>query len=319
VAASQPSVSVVVPVFNGAASLHHLVDRLSTVLEVLGCPHETILVNDASTDESWTTIETLVTARPGVRGVNLSRNFGQHNALLAGIRIARYDVIVTMDDDLQHPPEEIPKLLQQLEHGFDVVYGTQQSDVHGLLRTTASRLTRVALRQFMAADSARHVSAFRAFRGWVRSAFSEYNAPMVNIDVMLTWATSQFSHVEVRQDRRKHGKSNYSVDLLVTHAWNMITGYSIRPLQLASLIGFVFMLFGLCVLVLLFVNFLVRGGGVPGFTFISCLVAVFAGIQLFALGIIGEYLARTHMRIMGRPSFVVRELKSSDEPGNATP
>lgn len=316
---SQPSVSVVVPVFNGAASLHELVDRLATVLGSLGCLHEVILVNDASSDESWAIIETLATARSTVRGVNLSRNFGQHNALLAGIRLARYDVIVTIDDDLQHPPEEIPKLLQQLDHGFDVVYGAHQSDVHGLLRTNASRLTRIALRQFMAADSARHVSAFRAFRGWVRNAFSEYDAPMVNIDVMLTWATSQFSHVEVRHDRREHGQSNYSVDLLVTHAWNMITGYSIRPLQFASFIGFAFMLFGLGVLVLVFVNFLVRGGGVPGFTFISCLVAVFAGIQLFALGIIGEYLARTHMRIMGRPSYVVREVKSSDEASEPTP
>jgi undecaprenyl-phosphate 4-deoxy-4-formamido-L-arabinose transferase len=171
----------------------------------------------------------------------------------------------------------------------------------------------------MAADSARHVSAFRALRGWVRDAFAEYSAPMVNIDVMLTWATSRFSHVDVRQDRRRHGQSNYSVDLLITHAWNMITGYSVRPLQLASLMGFGFMFFGLGVLIYVFVNFLVRGGGVPGFTFISALVSIFAGIQLFALGIIGEYLARTHMRIMGRPSYVVRGVATPDAPSDAKP
>jgi glycosyltransferase involved in cell wall biosynthesis len=315
----QPSISVVVPVFNGASSLPELVDRLSAVLRERGDRYEVILVNDASTDESWKVIEALVDERPKVRGINLARNFGQHSALLAGIRSARHDVIVTMDDDLQHPPEEIPKLLQRLDLGFDVVYGAHARDVHGLFRTTASWLTRVALRQFMAADAARHVSAFRAFRTWVRDAFSDYSAPTVNIDAMLTWGTSRFGYVKVRHDKRKYGESNYSVDLLLTHAWNMITGYSVRPLQLASLIGFAVMFFGFGVLIFVFVNYLVRGGRVPGFTFISCLVAIFAGIQLFALGIIGEYLARTHMRIMGRPSYLVRQAIPPDSAGHASP
>jgi glycosyltransferase involved in cell wall biosynthesis len=305
------SVSVVVPVFNGAASLRELVDRIASAFRNLGRQYEVILVNDGSSDASWATIEALAEQYPDVRGLDMAKNFGQHNAVLAGIRAAGHEVCVTMDDDLQHPPEEIPKLLEQLDHGFDVVYGAQHTDVHGVLRTTASTLTKIALRQFMAADTARRVSAFRAFRTSVREAFSDYDAPMVNIDAMLTWGTSRFTYIEVQHDRRKHGRSNYGVGLLTTHTFNMITGFSVRPLQLASLLGFVFMFFGIGVLVFVLANYLVRGGEVPGFTFIAALVAIFSGTQLFALGIIGEYLARTHMRVMGRPSYVLRRSTSA--------
>jgi glycosyltransferase involved in cell wall biosynthesis len=309
---SDQGVSVVVPVFNSAGSLRELSERISATLR--GGAYEIILVNDASADDSWANIVEIGAENDHVLGIDLARNFGQHNALLAGIRAARYGTIVTLDDDLQHPPEEIPKLLAQLNRGFDVVYGAEQAETHGILRSSASRLTKIALSQFMAADTARRVSAFRAFRTQVRQAFERYDAAMVNIDVMLTWGTSRFSYVEVRHDARKYGKSNYTLGKLFTHAWNMITGYSVRPLQLASLVGFAFTIFGAAIIVFVFVNYLVRGGGVPGFTFVASTVAIFAGIQLLALGIIGEYLARTHMRIMGRPGYVVRT--TSAEPSD---
>jgi glycosyltransferase involved in cell wall biosynthesis len=307
-----PSISVVVPVFNAESSLRELVERIGTALD--GERYEIILVNDESADKSWDVITDLAHEHHTVHAINLSRNFGQHNALLAGIRAARYDVVVTIDDDLQHPPEEIPKLLSHLENGgYDVVYGAQASDVHGLLRTASSRLTKLALSQFMSADTARRVSAFRAFRTSVRDAFANYDAAMVNIDVMLTWGTARFSYVEVQHDVRKYGRSNYTPAKLFTHAWNMITGYSVRPLQLSSILGFAFTIFGGIVLAVVLVNYIVRGGSVPGFTLLASIVAIFAGIQLFALGIIGEYLARTHMRILGRPAYVVREETTGDD------
>ncbi len=307
----QAAVSVVVPVYNSAESLRELTDRITATLR--GRCFEIILVNDASADDSWDVVVALQSEHPTVRGIDLARNFGQHNALLAGIRAARYDVVVTVDDDLQHPPEEIPRLVERLDDGFDVVYGAEHSEVHGLLRTSASRLTKLALSQFMAADTARHVSAFRAFRTSIREAFATYDAAMVNIDVMLTWGTSRFTYVEVHHDQRKYGQSNYTVGKLMTHAWNMITGYSVRPLQLASFLGFAFTAFGILVLGFVLGNYFVRGGKVPGFTLLASAIAIFAGIQLFALGVIGEYLARTHMRIMGRPGYVVRST-TFDEP-----
>ena len=306
------SVSVVVPVFNAAESLRELTDRITASLR--GRVFEIILVNDASSDESWASVVSLTEENDAVRGIDLARNFGQHNALLAGIRASRYEVVVTIDDDLQHPPEEIPKLLAQLALGFDVVYGAERKESHGFLRSGASQLTKIALSQFMAAETARRVSAFRAFRTPVREAFATYDAPMVNIDVMLTWGTSRFSFVEVQHDARKYGQSNYTLGKLFTHAWNMITGFSIRPLQLASFLGFAFTAVGAAVLTAVAVNYAVNGGKVPGFTFVASTVAIFAGIQLFALGIIGEYLARMYMRSMGRPGYVVRETTTSVAP-----
>ena len=130
--------SVVVPVYNSEQSLPELVERLQPVLGSAAEHFELILVNDASGDRSWEVVASLAAGHPWIRGVNLTRNYGQHNALLCGIRKARYETIVTMDDDLQNPPEEIPKLLEELDRGNDVVYGVPESERHGLFRDLAS-------------------------------------------------------------------------------------------------------------------------------------------------------------------------------------
>jgi undecaprenyl-phosphate 4-deoxy-4-formamido-L-arabinose transferase len=235
----------------------------------------------------------------------MSRNYGQHNALLCGIREARGETIVTLDDDLQHPPEEIPKLLAKLDEGFDVVYGPPEREQHGLLRDLASQITKLALEGAMGAANARQVSALRAFRTRLRDAFAEYRSPTVNIDVLLTWATTRFSAVRVRHDARQYGQSGYTPRKLVRHALNMMTGFSTRPLQLASLMGFGFALFGLVILAYVLMRWLFQGSAVPGFAFLASIVAIFSGAQLLALGIIGEYLARMHFRTMERPAYVV--------------
>lgn len=300
------AISVVIPVYNSAPMLGTLVRRLTAVLECLGLTYEIILVNDGSRDASWEQIVVLSSEYELLRGINLMRNYGQHNALLCGIRAARYEVIVTMDDDLQHPPEEIPRLLDKLAEGYDVVYGTPQKEQHGLWRNLASRLTKLALQSAMGAETARNISAFRAFRAQVRDAFANYQGPFVSIDVLLTWGTTRFAAISVRHDQRSVGVSHYTFGKLVTHALNLMTGFSTLPLQLASLIGFAFTLFGLGVLVYVIGRYLIEGGSVPGFPFLASIIAIFSGAQLFALGIIGEYLARMHFRMMERPAYMVR-------------
>lgn len=300
-------VSVVVPVYNSEGTLAELVRRVEEVFAGGAVQHEVVLVNDGSRDRGWEVIRELAGRHEGVRGINLMRNYGQHNALLAGIRSASGAVIVTIDDDLQHPPEEIPKLLAKLEEGCDVVYGVPEREQHGLARDLASRFIKLGLSATMGVEAARHVSAFRAFRAEVCRAFSNYQSPFALIDVLLSWGTTRFASVTVRHDPRQRGASNYSLRMLVVHTINMTTGYSTVPLQLASIIGFVCTLFGLGVFVYVIVRYLTEGGSVPGFPFLASLLAIFSGAQLFGLGIIGEYLARIHFRMMGRPSSVVRE------------
>ena len=299
------SISVVTPVYNGEASVGELCRRLAEVLPRISAQHEVILVNDGSRDRSWETISELCSRSPLVRGLNLMRNYGQHNALLCGIRAAKYDLVVTMDDDLQHPPEEIPRLLARLEEGFDVVYGAPKAEQNGLVRALASRITRLALSAAVGSDVAKNVSAFRVFPTQLREAFAAYQSPFVSIDVLLTWATTRFGATTVAFQPRHSGSSNYTFTKLVRHAFDMMTGFSTAPLQLASLIGFTCTLFGLAVFIYVFVRFCLEGS-VPGFPFLASIIAIFSGAQLFALGVIGEYLARMHFRSMKRPAYVVR-------------
>lgn len=300
--------SVVVPVYNSEGSLKPLVERLEPVLRREAREFELILVNDGSRDGSWKVVQQLAARHRWIRGISMMRNYGQHNALLCGIRSARYPVIVTMDDDLQHPPEELPRLLRALEgDGADVVYGAPRREPHGFLRAVASRVTKTVLQGAMGAESAGHVSAFRVFRTELREAFASYSSPLVSIDVLLTWGTARFSYRRVRHDPRTIGVSNYTMGKLVQHALNMVTGFSTWPLRAASLLGLAFALFGLVLLIYVLGRFLLHGTPVQGFPFLASSIAIFAGVQLFALGIIGEYIARIFHRSMGRPVYQVRE------------
>jgi glycosyltransferase involved in cell wall biosynthesis len=302
-------ISTVVPVYRSATSLPELHERLTSALSAISDRYEIILVEDSGGDGSWSEIVRLARIDPHVRGISMTRNFGQHNALLCGIRAAIYEVIVTLDDDLQNPPEEISKLLARLGDDADVVYGSPDVEQHGFLRDQGSRITKLALQSAMNAETARHVSAFRAFRAPIREAFAYYSGPFVSIDVLLTWGTTSFAHVQVRHEPRPLGRSNYTVRMLITHALNMVTGFSALPLQFASLIGFLFTLFGFGVLAVVLIAYVANGGStVPGFAFLASIIAIFSGAQLFALGIIGEYLARIHFRSMGRPPYLVRQV-----------
>src|SRR6266550_6469321 len=172
-------ISVVVPVYNSEASLTPLVDRLHEVLPRLAAEWEIVLVNDGSRDRSWEVVRDLAGKHERVLGMNMIRNFGQHNALLAGIRAARYRITVTMDDDLQHQPEEIPKLLAALNAGADVVYGTPGRMQHGFWRNFFSRFTKWAMGRAMRIDNLVDLNAFRALRTELRAAFSTYESPHV--------------------------------------------------------------------------------------------------------------------------------------------
>jgi glycosyltransferase involved in cell wall biosynthesis len=300
------SVSVVVPVYNSAATLRELVARLEAVLADAGAEHEVLLVNDFSRDESWSRITELAADDPRVRGLDLMRNYGQHAATLAGIRAARGDVVVTIDDDLQNPPEEIPKLLDKLGDGFDVVYGVALTGDRGLLRNALTWLAKLALRIAIGPNLPTNVSGYRAFQTNLRNAFDDFRSPFVSVDVLLSWGTSRFASIPVRHEPRREGGSGYTYGALATHALNVLTGFTVRPLRVVSLIGLATMVFGVGVLVYVLVYFFAHHGDVPGFPFLASIIAIFAGAQLLSLGTIGEYIARMHTRLMGRPPYTVR-------------
>jgi undecaprenyl-phosphate 4-deoxy-4-formamido-L-arabinose transferase len=307
----QETISAVIPVYNSQSCLEVLSKRLSEVLARCSDDYEIILVNDGSRDASWDAICRLVEANPRVKGINLMRNYGQHNALLAGIRAASRQLIVTLDDDLQHPPEEIPKLLEKLNEGYDVVYGSPKEGRHSFSRNIASQITKLALCSVMNVRIAPKVSAFRVFCTSLRNAFADYHAPHPSIDVLLSWATTRFSFVDVVHESRKIGKSNYTLLKLVGHSLTMATGYSTIPLRFASILGFTFTVFGIFVLVYVLSKYIIYGSPVAGFPFLASTIAIFSGVQLFALGIMGEYLARMYNRMMDKPTYVIEEIRQA--------
>src|SRR6266850_1721255 len=272
------SLSVVIGVYNAARTLDPLLERLARSLHAIGRPFEVILVNDGSRDESWSMIERSAAGRPWLVGIDLSRNFGQHNALLCGIREAR----------------------------LDVVYGSPEHEQHGLLRDLASQTTKLMLGGVLGAATARQVCGFRAFRTELRDAFQDYSGPSVNLDVLLTWATTSFGAIKLKHAPRAFGASNYTFGRLASHALDMMTGFSTVPLKAASVLGFALTVFGFVLLVYVIARYLIQGVVVPGFTFLASVIVIFSGAQLFTLGVIGEYIARMHLRIMRMPSYAIR-------------
>jgi glycosyltransferase involved in cell wall biosynthesis len=312
------TVSVIVPVYRSEQTLPDLYWQLVAAMTEITAVFEIIFVEDGGGDGSWSIIAGLGRDDHRVRGIRMSRNYGQHNALLCGIRAARHDIILTMDDDLQHPVSEIAPMLAALTPDYDVVYGAPETEQHGFLRNVASRLTKIALTSAMGAETARKVSAFRVFRTGLRDGFRDYRSPYVSIDVLLTWTTSRFTAIKVRHTPRAAGVSGYTASKLTRHAFDLITGFSSLPLQVASIIGFVFVVFGMSILAYVLINYMIYQSAVPGFAFLASIISIFSGAQLFALGIFGEYLARMHFRSMGRPAYVIGETVGLSRPGETT-
>lgn len=298
------SVSVVIPCFRSSSTLPELVSGLVREL-IHFSSYEVILVVDGMSGGTAAMACRLAVETPHTRAVVLRRNYGQHNALVAGIRRARGDVIVTMDDDLQHPPGEVRALVHELDRSeCDLVYGIPVEEEHGLMRSLASRVTKRALAASGVSD-ARIVSAFRAFRGELAAAFDGVDDSFVNVDVVLSWATENVGSVRVAIRRRDAGASGYSTARLLRHAFNMVTGYSETPLRVVTVLGIVSSLIGAVLLAFVLISFATGARAVPGYTSIVSAVAIFSGVQMLSLGIVGEYLGRMHSRSTGRPMFLV--------------
>ncbi|MDP9333526.1 MAG: glycosyltransferase family 2 protein [Actinomycetota bacterium] len=301
-----PGLSIVVPVYRGMPTLEELHRRLDAVARAGGSPFEIIFVDDASPDDSWRVICALAATHANVHGIKLLRNFGQHAALLAGLRSAHYSVVVTLDDDLQNPPEEIPRLLGALTDEVDVVYGVPTSVQQNLSRRLAGRLARWSVRMAVGDNSVHTFTSFRAFRTELRGAFDGPVGPSVNLDVLLSWGTTRFTAIEVVQAPRRTGDSNYGVGHLVRFALDVFTGFSTFPLRIASLLGLATAAFGVVLLAWVLGRLVLTGESTTGFPFLASALSIFSGVQLLLLGIIGEYIGRMHFRVMRKPSYAIR-------------
>jgi len=313
-------VSIVIPCYRSEQTLGPLVEAIFAALAEppaasVVSEFEVVLVVDGSPDGTAKVANNLATVHPEVRAIELRRNYGQHNALLAGITYAKHEVVVTMDDDLQHLPDQIPALLAPLARGeADLVYGVPREEEHGVWRSAASRTVKRGL-ALAGVPKAEDVSAFRAFWTAQREGFARADDPYVSLDVMLSWTTTSISRVMVHMDKRLVGTSSYSLRTLVRHSLNMITGYSNVPLRVVAWLGGVCAFIGAALGAVVIWKFAAGETTVAGFTTIAAMVAVFSGAQMLSLGIIGEYLGRLHTRSTGKPTFLVK----TDSANNVVP
>ncbi len=300
--------SVVVPVYRSAETLVQLADRLRAMMARLGCRGEMIFVDDGSPDDSWQVLCRLQEADPeGVTAIQLMRNFGQHNALMCGFRHARGRMVVTLDDDLQHPPEEIAKLLAALaEQELDLVYGCPLRKKHRFWRNAGSTLVTSFYR--LAFRSTITITSFRAMRRQLVESILSYSKSFTFIDGLLAWNTQRIGQVAVEHHPRTSGRSGYSLAKLLLLAFNLFTNFSLLPLQLVSGCGLFAAGSGFLAGVYYLVLYFFHNITVPGYASIIIAVLVLGGMQLLALGILGEYMGRLHLNVNRKPQYVERHV-----------
>jgi len=304
----ETSVSVVIPVYNSASTLNVLVSQICATLQEIS--FEILLVDDHSNDNSWSIVQKLARENSHVLGIRLATNSGQHAALLAGVRNASSPIIVTADDDLQNPPSCIPLLLNALSPDVDVVYGVSADTKQNFFRRTSSKITRKFLSNALEFESAVSMSSFRAFRTVLRKGFDTELGPNVALDALLTWSTTRFITVDVKHDMRKVGKSSYTAGKLIRFMIDMTSGFSTRPLRVASSLGCVTFICGALLLAFVVGRPILTEERVEGFQMLASTIIIFSGVQLFLLGILGEYIGRIHFRVMNKPTYLISETTS---------
>lgn len=303
-----PLLSIVVPVYRSAATVRELFARIARTCAEAEFAFEVVFVNDASPDGVWPVLVELQRAHPNrVVVIELMRNFGQHNALMCGFRHARGQFILTMDDDLQNPPEEIPKLVRAIREGnFDLVYGVPELKQHAVGRNLGSAAVNWFYRQVFRMPVT--VTSLRIMRRELVNAILTYNLNFTFIDGLLAWNTQRVGQVTVEHHARENGRSGYSIAKLVTLALNLFTNFSLLPLQIATGVGLAASVLGLGAGAYYLLLALTSSIAVPGYASTIVAVLVLGGLQLLALGIIGEYIGRLHLNVNRKPQYTVRQV-----------
>jgi glycosyltransferase involved in cell wall biosynthesis len=306
-----PGISVIVPHFK-SEQIRELVDQIELSLENK-FDFEIIIVDDSNSTNSWSSLSQIYDFHEKVKCIELSKNYGQHNAILAGIEMARYELIVTIDDDLQIFPSEILIIYNHLvNHNLDLVYGAPRVSKHGNSRKLSSKILKIILRKVLRIQTVEGINSFRIFKKSLIFNFVNNSTGDVSIDALLFWSTSNFDSVFVEHNTRKFGRSSYTFRKLLNLAIETLIGYSTLPLRISTVIGLILSLIGVILLVATLLQYLLHGIKIEGFATIITLITIFSGAQFLTLGVIGEYIRKIHTNSMRKPTFVVRSRLSRD-------
>lgn len=304
-----PSVSVVIPVYGSATILPELVRRLhEALLPLFGDDgYEVVLVHDCGPDDAWRVIETLAQQRPWLRGLDLRKNAGQHNAIMAGLAVAAGRYIVTMDDDLQHDPADVPRIVSMLEQGYDLCYAHFEDRQHPLWKRLGSWFNDVVAQRLLGKPAGLYLSPFRGMHRDLRTQALRYEGPFVYLDGLLLQSTNKIATITVQHHARSDGRSGYSLRKSVSLWLQMATSFSVMPLRMVSLAGIVASCVGFFLALVVFTQKLLSPDLAVGWASLIIAILLMGGFQLVALGAIGEYVGRILLSLNKHPQYVVRK------------
>jgi undecaprenyl-phosphate 4-deoxy-4-formamido-L-arabinose transferase len=308
VPAPAPEISVVIPVFNEEDNLRELGERLIRTLTAMGRPFEIILVDDGSTDRSWEILTDLNGQYPQyIRALQFHRNFGQHQAIFAGFQAARGQVMVTLDADLQNPPEEIPRLVAKLEEGYDTVGGWRENRRDSLFRRLPSQLVNYVMSKVTGVKLRDYGCMLRAYRRGVVDSINRCQESSSFIPALANLFSHRVAEIPVGHAERERGKSKYSLIKLLRLNFDLMTGFSNLPIHLVGFMGVTIAFLGLLFGFYLFIRRIFVGPEVEGVFTLFAILFVFVGLNTLGLALVGEYVGRIYREVRQRPRFVIRQ------------
>jgi len=309
----QPYLSIVVPVYNEESNLSPLMERLYPAVKATGRTFEILFTNDGSRDRSLEILRRMVDQYPGVKVVEFNGNFGQHMAILAAFELSRGQIVITLDADLQNPPEEIPRLMAEIEKGYDVVGTIRQKRQDSLFRKLASRVVNITTNKMTGMKMNDYGCMLRAYHRNVIENINRCGESTTFIPALAQTFASNPTEIEVAHAERAAGESKYSLYHLIRLNFDLMTGFSVVPLQLFALFGIITSILSLAFALFLLIRRFIVGAEVEGVFTLFAILFFFIGIIIMGIGIVGEYVGRIYQEVRKRPRFVVRRTYGFDE------
>ena len=309
----KPYISIVIPVFNEELNLPPLIDRLYPVMERIGKPFEIIFTDDGSHDRSLSILQGMAGKFPEVRVIEFNGNFGQHMAILAAFEQSCGEIVITLDADLQNPPEEIPKLVAEVEKGHDVVGTIRQKRQDTLFRRAASRIVNITTNKMTGMRMSDYGCMLRAYNRNVINNINRCQETTTFIPALAQTFSANPTEIEVAHAERAEGESKYSLYKLIRLNFDLMTGFSVVPLQLFALMGIFTSLASVAFALFLLVRRFIIGAEVEGVFTLFAILFFFIGIIIFGIGLVGEYVGRIYQEVRKRPRYVIRKLHGFGE------
>ena len=309
----QPYLSIVIPVYNEESNLAPLMQRLYPAVQGTGKSFEILFTNDGSRDRSLEILRSFVQEYPGVKVIEFNGNFGQHMAILAAFEMSQGEIVITLDADLQNPPEEIPRLVAEIEKGHDVVGTIRQERQDSLFRRLASRIVNITTNKMTGMRMSDYGCMLRAYHRYVVDNINRCRETTTFIPALAQTFASNPAEIEVAHSERAQGESKYSFYSLIRLNFDLMTGFSVVPLQLFALFGIITAILSLAFALFLFVRRFIVGAEVEGVFTLFAILFFFIGIIILGIGIVGEYVGRIYQEVRKRPRFVVRRTYGFEE------